>query len=89
VNHTPPNLIGVPAATLQAWLLAAQTALNNLTTGAQAVEASYSTGEGVKTVRYTAANIAALRTYIAELQRALGTLRPRRAIAVRFGAPFR
>ena len=81
----PSELIGVPAPTLQAWLTQAQTALNQLRTGGMPVEVSYSQGDGgAKMVRYTPAKIADLRAYINDLQRALGMLRARRAIPVRF-----
>lgn len=83
-THIPSEFAGVPQATLQTWLLAAQTALNALVTGAQVAEASYSTGEGSKTVRNTAANQEKLRVYIRDLQRALGNAPRRRAIGVRF-----
>jgi hypothetical protein len=83
--YIPAELLGVPTTTLQAWLLAAQTALNTLMIGKQAVEASYSEGSGMRTVRYNQANRADLRVYIQQLQAALGNTRTRHALPVRFG----
>ncbi len=80
----PLVLTGVPIATLQAWLLAAQTALHNLQTGQQATTVSYSQGDGQKLVTYQRTNEAALRMHIQELTQALGLGRGRRAIGVRF-----
>lgn len=73
------NLTGVPPATLQQWLAAAQMSLNQLSTGAKLEVASYTQGDGTKSVTYTRANLGELQMYIQELQYALG-LRRRRAI---------
>lgn len=77
---TPPEYIGVPTATLQAWLTAAQQALQDLTAGGKAYSVSYSQGDGSKAVTYTQADIAALRMRIRGLTAALGLTNPRRAI---------
>lgn len=87
-SYTPtvsPELQGVPAATLQLWLGQAQTALHTLQIGGMVATASYSQGDGQKTVTYTRANMGALRVYVRELQQALGNIRARRPIGVQFG----
>ena len=75
-NHETPTLDGVPLCTLQAWLLAAQTAMNDFMTGKQIVDASYQQGDGMKRVTYRrdGNGLAQLRAYIGELQRAIGVL---------------
>lgn len=65
------DLVGVPQATLQQWLLQAQTALNNLMTGQQVVQLSYAQGSGNRFVTYKPSDMGALRGYIAELRAAL------------------
>jgi hypothetical protein len=81
----PAELLGVDPGTLQLWLTQAQTAMQQLRVGGQPVEVSYGQGDGgTKTVRYTRATIPDLSAYILQLQRALGNIRPRRAIGVRF-----
>ena len=83
-----PELAGVAAATLQSWLAAAQTALHELTIGKRVAEASYASGEGARTVRYTAANAEQLRLYIRQLQQAIdptATANRRRPVQVMFG----
>src|ERR1700724_2253975 len=59
-------LTGLPVATVQAWLTAAQTALQALMTGQKVVTASY----GDKSVSYTPADMGALVQWIHLLQRA-------------------
>jgi hypothetical protein len=56
-------------ATLQAWLNAAEQALQDLMTGQRVVSVSSSSG---KTVSYTAADAGKLQAYIAQLKRQLG-----------------
>ncbi|MCQ8240530.1 gpW family head-tail joining protein [Rhizosaccharibacter radicis] len=65
-------LAGLSRATLQANLAAAQQAYNDLMTGAKVVTASYTQGDGSKSVTYTQTSMINLRSYIEELQRALG-----------------
>lgn len=78
-------LAGVSTATLQAWLAAAQQALQDLRTGAKGESFAYTQGDGAKSVTYTRANVNDLVAWIRELQAALGmTSHPRRAIGVRF-----
>ncbi len=84
----PAELQGVPAATLQAWLAAAQTAAHQLRTGARVAEVSYSQGEGSRMVRYSAAKLPDLLAYIRELQAALGIGHGRRAMIPMFRGPL-
>lgn len=72
------------AATLQARLAEAEAALHRLTTGSQAEDVRYASGSASRSVRYTAANIAELRAYVADLRRQLGQPTRRRAIGIRF-----
>lgn len=67
-------LAGLPVATLQAYLTAAQAAYNNLMVGGKVVTAAY---DG-KSVTYTQADIGRLESYIMLLQRMLGINRGRR-----------
>lgn len=71
---------GVPIPTLQLWLLEAQTALQRLLMGGQAVTLSYAQGDGSRSVTYTAGTQVNLRMYIASLQVALGMPNPRRSL---------
>lgn len=75
------SLAGLPPATVQAWLLSAQTALMQLSTGAKVVTASYSQGDGAQSVTYTAADQVRLQGFIALLQAQLGV---RRRAPIRF-----
>ena len=67
---------GQSQATLQAWLVAAQNALNQLMIGGRPVSVSY----GEKSVSYTQANMSTLVQWIYLLQLQLGLVRPRRAL---------
>ena len=80
---TPPEFVGVPKATLQAWLTQVQQAIQDLSTGGKLEVASYAQGDGNRSVTYRAADSGRLRQLIRDLQAALGT-RTRRAIGVRF-----
>lgn len=90
--HDAPALTdGIPLATLQSWLLTAQTARNAFMTGAQVIDASYAQGDGQKRVTYRndRNSVANLAAYIQELQVAIakltGTCLPRRrAIGIGF-----
>ena len=77
------NLTGVPRATLQQWLMDAQQAYHDLSTGAKGESYSYTQGDGAKSVSYTRASLADLQAYILELQYAMG-IRRRRAIRAIF-----
>lgn len=65
-------LQGVPAATLSAWLAVAQQAYADLMSGGKVVTASYSQGDGSRSVTYTMASMVNLQVWIGQLQRALG-----------------
>ena len=66
------DLVGVPQATLQAWLLQAQTAMNELAIGQRVAQVSYSQGTGNRMVTYKQSDMGVLRGYIQELKAALG-----------------
>jgi hypothetical protein len=75
------NLAGVPPATLQQWLVDAQTALHLLSIGGKPETVAYAQADGSKSVTYTRANLAQLQAHIVALQAALGLRsRSRRAI---------
>jgi hypothetical protein len=69
------ELDGIDPTTLQAWLTAAQGALQTLATGGQAVTLQYGIGDSHRQVTYARTNLGNLRQWIAELQQALGTRR--------------
>ena len=72
-------LTGVAPAMLQTWLGQAQQALADLNSGNNVTTVSYAQGEGNRTVTYTKINAAALRSWISELQQALGVCGARRS----------
>lgn len=86
-----PNspLYGMTQQQLQAALTAAQNAYVALMTGERTVTASYSQGDGSKSVTFDRleGGVAQVRLFIQELQRALGNTcrRPRRFIRVNMG----
>jgi hypothetical protein len=80
----PPEFIGVPTLTLQAWLTQCQQALQDLTVGGKPYVVSYAQGDGSRGVTYTQATVSQLEQRIRNLGRALGLVSARRAIAVRF-----
>lgn len=82
--RVPPDLIGVPPATLQQWLTQAQQAYQDLMMGNKPEIVSYTQGDGNRSVTYTRANLGALQQRIRELTAALGLSAPRHAIGVLF-----
>jgi hypothetical protein len=74
------DLVGVPQATLQQWLLQAQTAMNDLACGSKVVQAQYGQGDGNRMVTYKVGDMAMLRGYIQELKAALGLSHGRKPI---------
>lgn len=69
----PPSIWdGVPLATLQANVLKLQAALIELTAGGRVVKATYSQGDGARTVEFTPANRAELTMLITNLQTIIG-----------------
>jgi len=74
---------GMPNDQLQCALNAAQAAYVELLSGSKVVTASYTQGNGVKSVTYTAAEIGNVVALIEQLQAQLGIIRrPRRPITV-------
>jgi len=71
-------------AALQAQLSDARAAYHRLMTGSKVEQVSYAAGQVNRTMKYSVANIDALRAYIADLERQLGIKGRRRAIGVRF-----
>ena len=71
----PSVYAGIDPATMQAWLTAAQTALFELQSGAKIANASYTQGDGAKSVAYRAVDIGALNMLIRQLQQQLGIIR--------------
>lgn len=65
-------LAGMPTATLQANLAAAQAAYVALCTGSKGESFSYTQGDGTKSVTYTRAQLPALANLIKMLQSQLG-----------------
>ncbi len=66
---------GMPRPQLEAALRSAQQAYVELSSGAKVVTASYSQGDGAKSVTYTAATLPNLVAMIKELQAQLGIVR--------------
>lgn len=90
-GHEPkynPNtsiFAGMSRPALQLALSNAQTALLQLQTGAKVVTASYTQGDGAKSVTYTQASIGGLVMLIKQLQAQLGIVRhPRRGLQFGF-----
>lgn len=63
---------GMSTADLQAYLAAAQQAYMALSTGAKVATASYTQGDGSKSVTYTQASLPNLTALIMQLQAQLG-----------------
>ena len=76
----PAEYVGVSTETLQVWLTSAQTALNQLESGANPNSVSYAAGDGSKSVTYQMANAETLRKRIRDLAFVLGLTGPRRAL---------
>ncbi len=76
MTYSPSSSIfaGMSTAQLQAALAAAQQAYIDLSTGAKVVTASYTQGDGAKSVTYTAAQLPQLTALIRQLQMQLGLL---------------
>lgn len=76
----PAEFVGQTTETLQAWLSAAQTALQDLSMGAKAITLSYNTGAGGKSVTYQQTDVGMLQQRIDSLAYALGLAPRRRAM---------
>ena len=81
-NFDPNRRIfaGLPTATLQAWLLSAQTAYANLAAGGLVESVSYAQGDGSKSVTYRRADMGELVAFIMLLQRQLNIVPARHAL---------
>ena len=75
----PAEFVGVPVATLQTWLLDAQTALQQVSLGKNVQSVSYSQG-GAQSVSYTPADAGMLQQRVMQLSAALGLTPRRRAM---------
>lgn len=75
---------GMTPAALQAALASAQQAYIDLSSGAKAVDVSYTQGESTKRVTYVATDLAKLNALIRELQACLGIVVHPRQRAARF-----
>ena len=76
--------VGMTQAQLLAALQSAQAAYIKLSTGSQLASASYTQGDGGKTVSFRQADIAQLNMLILQLKQALGLGRARRPIRYTF-----
>jgi hypothetical protein len=74
------DLVGIPTATLQQWLLDSQQAMHDLMTGSKVVQVAYQQGDGQKMVTYKHPDISMLRGYIQELKAQLGITCGRRPL---------
>jgi hypothetical protein len=84
-NYDPLNspLSLLPQDTVCQWLAAAMSADQELTLGEKVATASYSQGDGARSVTYTPADLPRLKARIAELSAFLGIGRPGRRGPVR------
>jgi hypothetical protein len=91
MSDQPSLMDGLPLATLQQWLVQAQTARNAMMSGQQVVDASYQQGDGMKRVTYRRDknDIANLTAYIGELMAAIGKLNGNRVHRRAIGVSFR
>lgn len=84
-NPQTSVLAGMDTSVLQVRLAQMQQDYLDLMSGAKVVSASYTQGEGGKSVTYDRTNIAQLTMAIRQLQAQLGIIcSPRRSIGVRF-----
>ncbi|MDY7560208.1 gpW family head-tail joining protein [Pseudomonas sp. CCC3.2] len=84
-NPSSSLLAGMPRNQLQVSLQNAQQAYLQLSSGGKVESASYTQGDGAKSVTYRQSNIAELANVIQMLQQQLGLVaRPRRPITFRF-----
>lgn len=72
INTSKSDLVGVPTATLQQWLMDAQQAMHDLACGSKVVQVQYGQGNGNRMVTYKVGDMAMLRGYIQELKAQLG-----------------
>lgn len=84
-GRTSSLLAGLPRESLQISLTNAQQAYIQLSTGGKVENATYTQGDGSKSITYTRANIAQLANVIMMLQKQLGIdVRPRQPLRFEF-----
>ena len=85
-RYGPSSLLaGIPRESLQVSLQNAQQAYLQLSSGGKVESATYTQGDGSKSITYTRANIAQLANVIQMLQQQLGIVnRARRPLTFRF-----
>lgn len=71
MHRVPAQFAGVSQATLQQWLTATQQAIQDLTVGGKVEVASYTQGDGAKSVTYTRAQLPMLQERANALAQAL------------------
>ena len=85
IGLTSSLLAGMPRESLQISLTNAQQAYIQLSTGGKVENATYTQGDGSKSITYTRANIAQLANVIMMLQKQLGIdVRPRQPLRFEF-----
>ena len=85
IGRTSSLLAGMPRESLQISLTNAQKAYIQLSTGGKVENATYTQGDGSKSITYTRANIAQLANVIMMLQKQLGIdVRPRQPLRFEF-----
>ena len=85
IGRTNSLLAGLPRESLQISLTNAQQAYIQLSTGGKVENATYTQGDGSKSITYTRANIAQLANVIMMLQKQLGIdVRPRQPLRFEF-----
>ena len=85
IGRTSSLLAGMPRESLQISLTSAQQAYIQLSTGGKVENATYTQGDGSKSITYTRANIAQLANVIMMLQKQLGIdVRPRQPLRFEF-----
>lgn len=85
IGRTSSLLAGMPRESLQISLTNAQQAYIQLSMGGKVENATYTQGDGSKSITYTRANIAQLANVIMMLQKELGIdVRPRQPLRFEF-----
>ena len=85
IGRTSSLLAGMPRESLQISLTNAQQVYIQLSTGGKVENATYTQGDGSKSITYTRANIAQLANVIMMLQKQLGIdVRPRQPLRFEF-----
>ena len=82
-NTLNSPLSALPLATVQQWLQTALQAQMDLMTGGKVVTATYSSGDGTRTVSYSQPDLQMLQAWILQLQTFLGAGKPGRRGPIR------